>query len=282
MKLNYMLQIKGYWVLHDLHSLGLEEVGLYFHLLEISNKLNWMNPFKRNNSKVMADLGIKDRRTLDRYRNSLKMAGAIDFKTKNGDSNTTYTINDLSNYCTGNGIGGSIGNSIGYSTGSGIGNGIDKINQTKTQTKQRNSATNVAGADEKKEAAEAATAEVKTLWQKIVDTWFDFYEAKIGAKPTFTGQSPKSLKKIIDLLQRRSVERQIAWTDDVAVDTFKKFLEYAYSLTWIKDNFLLQNLERQFDKIANQHGTGTRTGTAAGNPGGNALSAFSKIDGMSD
>ena len=112
--MNYLVQIKGFWIACNAYSLGVEEVGLYFYLLEIANTLRWMNPFKRNNSKVMSDLGIRDRRTLDRYRNRLKQAGIINFETRNGDSNVTYKLNDLSIFCTGFSIGNGTGDGIGY------------------------------------------------------------------------------------------------------------------------------------------------------------------------
>lgn len=261
--MNYILQIKGFWVAQNIHSFSVEEVGLYFYLLEITNKLNWMNPFKRNNSKVMADLGIKDRRTLDRYRNSLKQAGIIDFKSRNGDANVTYVMNDLSNFCTGFGT----GNGIGYSTGDGIGNGtgfgIDNINKTVNKTKPSTSEAKASGANaSSKKNQSKKEGPAAEFWPALVEVWFKFYREGPGhgENPTFEGQAPKSLRAIAELLKKRSINKGHEWTEQTATEVLAMFLAYAYKLEWLKDNFLLPNLERQFDKIVNQNGTATTKG----------------------
>ncbi|WP_370861407.1 hypothetical protein [Parabacteroides faecis] len=45
----------------------------------------------------MADLGIKDRRTLENARNRLKQAGLIDYQKKNTNPNVTYSITSALN-----------------------------------------------------------------------------------------------------------------------------------------------------------------------------------------
>jgi len=285
--MNYLVQIKGFWIAQNAYSLGVEEVGLYFHLLEISNTLRWTNPFKRNNSKVMSDLGIRDRRTLDRYRNRLKQAGIIDFTTKNGDANVLYKLNDLSNFCTGFGIGDGIGSRIGDGTGS----GTDNINKAKTKPNQTfegkpsspksSSFEKNKGSKEKKGSAQKKESGTDH-WPALVSTWFDFYRNNPGKgeEPTFEGQAPASLKKIVERLKKRSEAKKLEWNEQTACDTLAKFLNYAYGLTWLKDNFLLPNLERQYDKIVNQNaGTGTHK---QGDGNISARSAFSKIDCMPD
>jgi len=56
-----------------------------------------MNPFKRNNARIMADLGIKDRRTLDNARHKLAQAGLINFEKSATNPNVTYTITSAFN-----------------------------------------------------------------------------------------------------------------------------------------------------------------------------------------
>ena len=65
---------------------------MYFYLLETNNLCKWANTFNRNNSKVLADLGISSLKTLSAARNRLKQVGLIDFKTKNGSPVVTYTL----------------------------------------------------------------------------------------------------------------------------------------------------------------------------------------------
>jgi hypothetical protein len=89
--MNYIELIKKFWVTHELESFSTNAIALYFHLLEINNITLWKYSFKRNNSKVCADLGIS-KTSLDNARNRLKQSGLIDFKTINGSPNVIYTL----------------------------------------------------------------------------------------------------------------------------------------------------------------------------------------------
>jgi predicted transcriptional regulator len=89
--MNYIEQIRGFWRSHEEHSFTPTEVAVYFRLLEICNICQWKNPFKRNNSKIEADLGISFN-TLKNARNKLRQAGLIDFETRNGSPNVSYTL----------------------------------------------------------------------------------------------------------------------------------------------------------------------------------------------
>lgn len=95
--MNYLDLIISFWRSNEVHSFSTTEIALYFHLLEICNRCNWTNPFKRNNAKILADLGIRDRRTLDNARNKLKQAGLIDFIKSSTNPNVTYSITSTFN-----------------------------------------------------------------------------------------------------------------------------------------------------------------------------------------
>ena len=96
--MNYIDQINLFWRKHEEDMFGPTEIALYFHLLDISNKSNWTNPFKRRNTKICADLGIA-KATLDRARNRLKQSGIIDFFSKGkGDTNIVYVLNNEEKY----------------------------------------------------------------------------------------------------------------------------------------------------------------------------------------
>lgn len=89
--MTYIDYIKRFWRSHEEYHFSTTEIALYFHLLEICNVCRWSDTFRRNNSKIGADLGISYR-VLVRARNKLKQANLIEFITQNGSPNTTYSI----------------------------------------------------------------------------------------------------------------------------------------------------------------------------------------------
>ena len=92
--MNYIELINHFWRKHDEHPFGTVAGLLYFHLLDVSNKQNWRNPFKRQNTRVCGDLGITNP-TLIKARNELKQRGMIDFFSKGkGDSNVKYQLSN--------------------------------------------------------------------------------------------------------------------------------------------------------------------------------------------
>jgi predicted transcriptional regulator len=92
--MNYIAQIKGFWLLHEKHALNSTDTALYFYLLEVCNSTNWVNPFKRNTAKLMADLKLS-RSSLERSRKRLTLVGILKFRSVNGTPNVTYTLTDL-------------------------------------------------------------------------------------------------------------------------------------------------------------------------------------------
>jgi hypothetical protein len=92
--MNYIKQIKGFWLLQRKHALNYTDIALYFYLLEICNSANWANPFKRNTAKVLADLKLS-RSSLERSRKRLKQYGILTFRSVRGTANITYRLNDL-------------------------------------------------------------------------------------------------------------------------------------------------------------------------------------------
>lgn len=95
--MNYIELINRFWVVHEENCFSPCEIAIYFYLLKVNNICNWIQFFKRNNAKIMADLGIKDRRTLENARNRLKQAGLIDYQKKNTNPNVTYSITSALN-----------------------------------------------------------------------------------------------------------------------------------------------------------------------------------------
>ena len=90
-----------------------------------------------------------------------------------------------------------------------------------------------------------------------VDTWFKFCVNKFGEPPSFDGSSPMNLKNIIKQLRQRAEAKNIEWSELAIVTRLNKFLETAYTYNWLKNNWLLQNIDRKKDTIffdiAKQH-----------------------------
>ena len=92
--MNYIELIRTFWRSHEEHSFSTTEIALYFYLVEVSNICRWKNPFKRNNSKIMADLSISFN-TLKNARNKLSQCELISFKSQSGNANVTYSLSNF-------------------------------------------------------------------------------------------------------------------------------------------------------------------------------------------
>ena len=91
--------------------------------------------------------------------------------------------------------------------------------------------------------------DITEFFNELVSTYFQFYEKKFGLRPSFDGSAPRDLKCIIEAMKKKSEEKNVAWTSVIANAMLLKFLEVAFNDSWLKDNFLLFNLNRQKDKI---------------------------------
>lgn len=90
--MNYIELINLFWSRYDEHELSATDALLYFHLMDICNKCNWCNPFKRRNTVVCAQLRMS-KSTFLRCRDALKAANLIDFDSAGkGDNNITYRL----------------------------------------------------------------------------------------------------------------------------------------------------------------------------------------------
>jgi hypothetical protein len=87
------------------------------------------------------------------------------------------------------------------------------------------------------------------FWNSLVETYFSFCREKFDESPSFDGSSPRDMKAIIVSLQKRAEEKNIEWTETVAVTRWRKFLEFAYQDKWLAENFVLALINRQKDRI---------------------------------
>lgn len=90
---------------------------------------------------------------------------------------------------------------------------------------------------------------VRPFWAKVVETYFSFCMDKFGENPSFDGASPRDLGMLMDAIQKKAEEKQMVWTEELAVKSLSVFLEFSFKDRWLQDNFLLFNLNRQKDKI---------------------------------
>lgn len=171
---------------------------------------------------------------------------------------------------------------------------IIRQDYTNTQTRQDTSVANATGAaaaaaDLTSEKLSADTSEAKERkkssaqkkkeekdpptehWKAFVSEWFRFYAQQFnGAEPSFT-HSPdarEALKLLIAKL-KNSLSVYMAknnqdWTEGFAVDWFRKFLIRAWETKFYRDNFLLKNLNQNFDAIKNSHKGASISGTSNG------------------
>lgn len=86
-------------------------------------------------------------------------------------------------------------------------------------------------------------------WNELVEVYFNFCRNKFSEEPSFDGSAPRDLKSIIKTLRERAERSGHNWTLDIAQFRFNNFLEFAYQDSWLSKNFLLQNINRQKDKI---------------------------------
>lgn len=95
------------------------------------------------------------------------------------------------------------------------------------------------------------------IWPKLVDSWFVFYEKKVGEKPSFEGRITSDFKNLVGMLEKKVLAKKNVWDVDTAGQHFTKFLEVAYHDPWLSKNFLISNLLTQFDKIIANGKNGT-------------------------
>lgn len=244
--MNYIELIKGFWRSHDVEIYPTNVIALYFYLLEVNNKTSWSVSFKRNNSKICADLGISYP-TLNNSRNRLKQSGLIDFKTQNGNANVTYTLKNFLKVTD------EVTNEVTDEVTNEVGSRLFKSKDKLKHKQKQEVLISVATAPAKKEKTK--------FWQNMVDIWFRVYETQIGSKPTFNGANANHLKSIVDRLEKayneKNKDTDYVWDELSSAKTLNHFLNNALKNDWLKANFLLTNLSVQFDKILNQNGKRT-------------------------
>lgn len=266
--MNYIEQIKGFWLAQEVNQLGTCEISVYFYLLEVWNKTGWAGTFYRNNYKVMADLSIRSPKTLQAVRDRLKGAGLLVFKTKNGDANVMYQMLDLG-VNLGKKYRGSVegsyrGSGVGSVEGSYRGSGIDNINQTKL-----NNIISRSGASEQKK--------IKKYWAEFIKVWDDDYRSHFeNEEYQYLKKDFNHLGKIHEFFEKRARARNMEFSEQYLCEAFKFFLNKAWKKDeWLRKNYTPSNMLNQFNAIVNE--TEKSAAGSAKRSGESRLSAIEKL-----
>lgn len=240
--MNYLKLITQFWRLRRSKRITSKQTDLYFFLIQESNERDWENPFECPNVSIVARIDITEP-TLINARNRLKQLGLIDFDNgKRNESSPVYTILYLNNLSRNR-----VTSLVEPEEDVKLNDEHYSINKTETK-------------DKRKKSKDCADAPPTAHWELLVKEWFDFNQLKFKQKPSFAGADPRYLKRIVELLEKRAHDSAVPWSAENAVSRLRGFLSKAYKDAFLSKNFLLYQLERNFDKITLNHAeNGTRT-----------------------
>lgn len=259
------------------YHLPAAEQALFYELVAICNEDEWPEQFICSNGELCSSLLIQEK-ALIRYRLSLIDAGLIHYKSgKSRKEIGSYSFFKKFDYCLKDSpIDSQVGNQSGNQHGNQDGQKKpDYIDKPKTKVKVKLNNTVVGGKPPTKKTSTTAVE----FWQPMVDTWFTFYKEKFLIDPTFSAAMAKSFKTIVSNIKKLGTADGTIWTEDYAVRLLQHFFKKAYGDAWLRENFLLTNLNSKFDSIVqkNQSNEKKPTGSAV-----SSTSILSKINSMPD
>jgi hypothetical protein len=88
-----------------------------------------------------------------------------------------------------------------------------------------------------------------SFFKNFTKIWFDFHQEKYEFKPNFKSIDGAKINSIISKLKKIAEQKNFEFTQEIAEQSFLKFLNLAYSDDWLKSNFQLQILDSKFDSI---------------------------------
>jgi hypothetical protein len=94
-------------------------------------------------------------------------------------------------------------------------------------------------------------ADKSANYDLMVEVYFNFYESLFNFKPTFQAIDGKMIKEIEAKIINICNQKSLVITEKLVVGSFTKVLDYASKDKWLKENFLLKNINSQFNKIIN-------------------------------
>lgn len=94
-------------------------------------------------------------------------------------------------------------------------------------------------------------ADKSANYDLMVEVYFNLYESLFNFKPTFQAIDGKMIKEIEAKIINVCTQKGLTITEKMIVSSFQKVLDYASKDKWLKENFLLKNINSQFNKIIN-------------------------------
>lgn len=243
------------------HPLTATEQALFYELVAICNDVDWDDVFQCSNDELCNALNVSEN-TLNASRNSLINAGLVFYrsgKSKRQFGKYSFTQKLTTSKIEVDAEGGADTNAATVPWANAATDAVDYI-KTKGQTETKPLVPAQAPPPPlvkknliKKKGKEEK--ETEPHWDMITKVWFDFNKKEFGDEPSFERDDPKILKRIVHRLKKRAAVANVEWTEVTAPARFKSFLDKCFADQWLRTNFLLSNLEKQFDKIIlNQNG----------------------------
>ena len=249
--MNYITEINRFYDWLETNQVPKSAIALWYAIMHIGNKTGWEPQFTVAISTIESKTGFK-RSELFEARNILTQKGRIIWKQRGGNLSAEYEIIP---FCVHNTDAKAYAKAYAVPDAKAYTNPtqkhtINKLNNTKLK-ETKHSFPGDESPVPKKEI-------IKTLyWEKLVDTWFVFYEKSYSIKPSFNAAAGKNLKGIVDRLEKLTKLKGYEWNEDHSVVCLNHFLTKAKTDNWLNQNFLLSNLNSQFDKIVNPKNDGT-------------------------
>ena len=265
--------------------------ALFYELLAICNEDKWPDQFNCSNLELCSSLDVQEK-ALIRYRLQLIEADLLFYRSgKNRKAIGSYSFfkkfngshlgcdkdspND-SPKCKKTSNGCHLGYHLGCLFDSP--NGTKKPDNIDKHKRESKTKINTVVGNKKLPTKKSPIISVE-YWQRLVDTWFEFYKSKFEVEPTFNPVMAKNFKSIILNIKKLGTADGTIWSEEFATRLLHHFLNKAYGDKWLKENFLLTNLYSKFDSIVQKTKTNEKqpTGGAV-----NSGSILAKINSMPD
>ena len=94
-------------------------------------------------------------------------------------------------------------------------------------------------------------ADKSAHFKLLTDIYFEFYKSMFNFEPTFSQVDGKMIKEIGAKIINICNQKGLTLTEKIITSSFAKILDYASKDKWLKENFLLKNINSQFNKIIN-------------------------------
>ena len=310
--MNWIAELKEFddWV--ETNQPPKAAISLWYALMQVANRRLWPRTFTTPISALESKTGFK-RSELCEARNYLLQKGRIYWKSFGGNLAAEYEIVSFTvriadtNLPQTEKLRPYSGHKRGHKPSTSADTNLPQtgtINktETKTQTETKTSVPIGTGAadagtegdrglnandspeqpkeERKKGSAQKKKEDATPHWQALVSEWFRFYAQMFnGAEPSFTHspEAREALRMLIAKLKHRIETHPSTagqeWTEGLAVDWFRKFLIKAWEENWMRQNFLLKNLNTSFDAIKDR-----KPGQKSAIGGGNNAAAIIPAD----